>query len=109
GKANVPLPGDAGDPWSQALSAGERVASLGVSAVVFDTEDGFGRVGRACELAVAMGADHLPLAGLSAAAVLDGSAPVGARGGGHGPEPCRPRARLSWSGGPVPRGARACW
>ncbi len=77
GKANVSLPGDAGDPWTQALAAGERITALGASAVVFDTEEGFGRVGRAAELATAMGADHLPLAGLSADAVLDRIGPSG--------------------------------
>lgn len=81
GKANVPLPGGAGDPWTQALAAGERVATLGASTLVFDTEEGFGRVGRAPELAAAMGADHLPLAGLSAQAVLERIDPIGMKGG----------------------------
>lgn len=71
GKANVPLPGSEGDPWTQALVAGERLASLSASAMVFDTEEGFGRLGRAPELAAAMGADHFPLVGLSAEAVLE--------------------------------------
>jgi len=69
GKANVPLPGSAGDPWAQAKAAAAHVAATGVSTVIFDTEEGFGRVGRAAELADAMGADLVPLAQLSADAV----------------------------------------
>ncbi|WP_422923397.1 magnesium chelatase subunit D family protein [Singulisphaera sp. PoT] len=81
GRANVPLPGGEGEPWTQALAAGERLASVGASAVVFDTEEGFGRVGRVPELAAAMGADHLPLAGLSADAVIERIDPPGLKGG----------------------------
>lgn len=66
GRANVPLPGSDGDPWAQALAIAGQIAEAGASAVVFDTEEGFGRTGRAAELAAAMGADRLPLAGLSA-------------------------------------------
>ena len=62
GRANVPLPGTEGDPWAQALRAASGLAATGTSAVVFDTEEGFGRAGRAAELAAALGADHLPLA-----------------------------------------------
>jgi len=66
GRANVPLPDDEGDPWSQAMTTARAIAALGASAVVFDTEEGFGRVGRAAELAAELGGDHLPLAGFSA-------------------------------------------
>jgi len=69
GKGNVPLPGTTGDPWSQALLAASRLADAGVSTVVHDTELGFGRLGRAGELARAMGAELVPLAELSAEAV----------------------------------------
>jgi magnesium chelatase subunit D len=80
GKANVPPPGDDGDPWARALAAARRVAATGASALVFDTEEGFGRTGRAAELASAMGADHLPLAGLSADAILDRIDPAALKG-----------------------------
>ena len=66
GLANVALPGGEGDPWAEALAGAQAIVGLGASAVVFDTEEGFGRVGRAAELAAALGADYLPLAGFSA-------------------------------------------
>lgn len=80
GKANVPLPGSAGDPWTQAKAAAARIAATGVSTVVFDTEEGFGRVGRAAELAETMEADLVPLAQLSADAVRSRIRPPRARG-----------------------------
>jgi magnesium chelatase subunit D len=55
------------DPWGQALSAAAHVARRAVPAVVVDVEDGTGpRLGLAAELAIAMGARHLPLPQLSA-------------------------------------------
>ncbi len=66
GRANVSIPGTDGDPWEQALASAASLAALGASGVVFDTEDGFGRAGRAVDLAVALGAGHFPLARFSA-------------------------------------------
>jgi magnesium chelatase subunit D len=66
GKANVPLPDTAGDPWRQSLQAAREVLSAGLPALVLDTDAGFVRLGRAAELAQALGAECLPLEGLSA-------------------------------------------
>jgi magnesium chelatase subunit D len=66
GKANVPLPDTAGDPWQQALLAASEVVSAGLPTLVLDTDAGFVRLGRATELARALGAECLPLDGLSA-------------------------------------------
>ena len=66
GKANVPLPDTAGDPWQQALSAAQELAKEGRPALVLDADAGFVRLGRAAELAQALGAECLPLDGLSA-------------------------------------------
>ncbi len=53
-------------PWEQAIASASALAAPGVAAVVFNTEEGFGRAGRAADLAVALGANHLPLARFSA-------------------------------------------
>jgi magnesium chelatase subunit D len=66
GKANVRLPGTAGDPWQQALLAAREVAADGVPALVLDADAGYVRMGRAAELAQALAAECLPLDGLSA-------------------------------------------
>jgi magnesium chelatase subunit D len=66
GKANVPLPDTAGDPWQQALQAARELAAAGLPALVLDTDAGFVRLGRGAELAQALGAECLPLDGLSA-------------------------------------------
>ncbi len=65
GKANVSLPDTAGDPWQQALLAAREVAAAGLPALVLDTDAGFVRLGRGAELAQALGAECLPLEGLS--------------------------------------------
>jgi magnesium chelatase subunit D len=66
GKANVPLPETAGNPWEQALLAAQELATAKVPALVIDTEIGFVRVGRGAELAKALEAECMPLEGLSA-------------------------------------------
>jgi magnesium chelatase subunit D len=66
GKANVALPDTAGDPWQQALLAAQELAKEGRPALVLDADAGFVRMGRAAELAQALGAECLPLDGLSA-------------------------------------------
>jgi magnesium chelatase subunit D len=65
GKANVALPGTTGDPWQQALGAARELASARVPALVLDADAGFVRLGRAPELAHALGAECLPLDGLA--------------------------------------------
>jgi magnesium chelatase subunit D len=66
GKANVALPETPGDPWQQALQAARELASAGLAGLVLDTEGGFVRLGRGSELAQALGAECLPLDGVSA-------------------------------------------
>ncbi|WP_225547001.1 putative cobaltochelatase [Chromobacterium violaceum] len=56
GRANVALDGD-GDPWRQALELAGQLA--GAPALVLDTEQDFVRLGRARELAEALGAEYL--------------------------------------------------
>lgn len=63
GRGNVPLPGG-GDAWAQARSAAARLA--GTPALVVDTEAGLVRLGRAGELAAALGAECLALESLTA-------------------------------------------
>lgn len=68
GKANVAL--DAGaadsDPWRDTLALAALLAERAVPALVFDTESGYLRLGRAAQLAQALGAQCLTLAQLSA-------------------------------------------
>jgi magnesium chelatase subunit D len=70
GKANVPLPETTGDPWQQAIGAAGELARQRVPALVLDADTGFVRVGRAAELAEALGGECLPLDGLSAEALV---------------------------------------
>jgi magnesium chelatase subunit D len=65
GKANVALDGT-GDPWQQSLDYAQSFARKGVAALVLDTEVGFVRMGRAGDLAAAMGAQCLSLEEFSA-------------------------------------------
>ena len=65
GKANVAL-GDGGDPWRETLALAELLAGRGVPALVLDTEAGYLRLGRASQLAQALGAECLTLEQLSA-------------------------------------------
>jgi magnesium chelatase subunit D len=60
GRANIAL--DAGgDPWREALQLAGHIAARGTPALVLDTEQDFVRLGRARELAAALGADYMPL------------------------------------------------
>jgi magnesium chelatase subunit D len=70
GKANVELPGQPGDPWEQALQAAGELAVAGVAALVLDTDDSFVRLGRAREIAEALGAEHLSLDDLTAESLV---------------------------------------
>ena len=65
GKANVAL-NDGNDPWQESLRFAELLAERGVPALVLDTETGYLRLGRARQLAQALGAECLTLEELSA-------------------------------------------
>jgi len=66
GQANVALPGDDGDPWEQVVGAASVLAHEEVAALVLDTDEAFVRVGRAQELAGALGGEYRPLDRLTA-------------------------------------------
>jgi magnesium chelatase subunit D len=70
GKANVGLPESPGDPWEQTLQAAADLAGDGIPALVLDSDAGFVRVGRARQLAEALGAEYLPLEELSAETLI---------------------------------------
>jgi len=63
GHANVGLDGseDQHNSWQQSLDCARRLAGKGLAALVLDTEVGFVRMGRAQELAAALGAQCLTL------------------------------------------------
>jgi magnesium chelatase subunit D len=65
GKANVAL-ADAGDPWRETLALAGLLAERAVPALVIDTENGYLKLGRATQLAQALGAQCLTLDQLSA-------------------------------------------
>jgi magnesium chelatase subunit D len=65
GKANVAL-NDGGDPWQETLRFAELLADRSIPALVLDTETGYLRLGRARQLANALGAEYLTLEELSA-------------------------------------------
>jgi magnesium chelatase subunit D len=65
GKANVPLR-DNGDPWREVLELAGLLAARAVPALVLDTETGYVRLGKAAQLARALGGQYLTLEELSA-------------------------------------------
>lgn len=65
GKANVAL-NAGGDAWRDTLKLAAQLAASGTAALVLDTEDGFLRLGRAAQLAEALGAECLTLEQLTA-------------------------------------------
>jgi magnesium chelatase subunit D len=65
GKANVAL-ADGGDAWRESLALAGQLAASGVAALVLDTESGYLRLGRAGQLAQALGAQCLGLEQLGA-------------------------------------------
>ncbi|MDI1294096.1 MAG: magnesium chelatase subunit D family protein [Methylobacter sp.] len=65
GKANVAL-NDGNDPWQESLRFAALLAERGVAALVLDTETGYLRLGKARQLAQALGAECLTLEELSA-------------------------------------------
>ncbi len=65
GKANVAL-SDGNNPWQESLRFAGLIAERGVPALVLDSETGYLRLGRARQLAQALGAEYLTLEELSA-------------------------------------------
>lgn len=65
GKANVAMTNDA-DPWRETLALAGELAQRGTPALVLNTETGYVRLGRAAQLAQALGAECLTLEQLSA-------------------------------------------
>jgi magnesium chelatase subunit D len=65
GKANVALR-DGGDAWRESLALAAQLAATGAAALVLDTESGYLRLGRAAQLAQALGAECLGLEQLGA-------------------------------------------
>jgi magnesium chelatase subunit D len=65
GKGNVALE-NGGDPWRETLALAEQLAARGTPALVLDTETGYVRLGRAAQLAQALGAECLTLEELTA-------------------------------------------
>ena len=61
GRANVSLDHGPGDPWEQSLECARILFSKAIPALVLDTEAGYVRMGRAQELAQALGARSLSL------------------------------------------------
>ena len=63
GRANVGIDAESAqaDPWRQSLERARMLAKKGFAALVLDTEVGFVRLGRARELAAALGAQCLAL------------------------------------------------
>jgi len=56
---------DGGDPWQETLRFAELLADRSIPALVLDTETGYLRLGRARQLANALGAEYLTLEELS--------------------------------------------
>lgn len=81
GKANVPLAGG-GDAWPQTLHLAGQLREYRIPTLVLDTDNSYLRLGKAQELAVALGAQYLPLDELSAAALTSAILTVSTRGGG---------------------------
>jgi magnesium chelatase subunit D len=64
GKANVAL-AEGGDPWRETLACAALLAERAIPALVIDTENGYLKLGRATQLAQALGAQCLTLDQLS--------------------------------------------
>ncbi|MFT2011109.1 putative cobaltochelatase [Pontibacter sp. 13R65] len=65
GKANVALPGG-GEPWSQTLQLASQLKEKNVSGLVLNTESSYVQLGRAAELAKALGAQYVSIQELTA-------------------------------------------
>lgn len=78
GKANVPLPGG-GDAWQQTQQLAELLREQNIPALVLDTDTSYLRLGKAKELATALGAQYLPLDELSATSVTNAVLTISSR------------------------------
>jgi len=76
GKANVPLAGG-GDAGQQTQLLAEQLRTQQIPTLVLDTDTGYLRLGKAAELATALGAQYLPLDELSAASLTNAILTVG--------------------------------
>ena len=70
GKANVPLAGG-GDASQQTQQLAAQLRTQNIPTLVLDTDTGYLRLGKAAELATALGAQYLPLDELSAASLTN--------------------------------------
>lgn len=70
GKANVPLPGSAGDAWEQTAAAAHALGRAGVAALVLDAPRRFVQTGRAAELAALLGGQAMAVDQFSGQGVL---------------------------------------
>ncbi|RZK51104.1 MAG: VWA domain-containing protein, partial [Hymenobacter sp.] len=70
GKANVPLPGG-GDAGQQTQQVAGQLRAQNIPTLVLDTDTGYLRLGKAAQLATALGAEYLPLDELSAASLTN--------------------------------------
>jgi magnesium chelatase subunit D len=70
GKANVPLAGG-GDASQQTQQLAEQLRSQHIPTLVLDTDNSYLRLGKAAELATALGAQYLPLDELSATSLTE--------------------------------------
>jgi magnesium chelatase subunit D len=71
GKANVPLAGGGGDAGQQTQQLAAQLRTQQIPTLVLDTDTGYLRLGKAAELAIALGAQYLPLDELSAASLTN--------------------------------------
>jgi magnesium chelatase subunit D len=70
GKANVPLAGG-GDASQQTQQLAEQLRTQNIPTLVLDTDTSYLRLGKAAELATALGAQYLPLDELSATSLTN--------------------------------------
>lgn len=78
GKANVPLPGG-GDASAQAQQLAAQLRTQHIPTLVLDTDNSYLRLGKAAELADALGAQYLPLDELSAGSLTNAILTVSTR------------------------------
>lgn len=67
GKANVPLAGIAGDPWSQTIQIANELKSLNIQSLVLNSESNYFNLDKAEELAGLLGGEYLSLSDISEA------------------------------------------
>ena len=80
GKANVPLAGG-GDASEQTQQLATQLRTQHIPTLVLDTDNSYLRLGKAAALAVALGAEYLPLDELSAVSLTNAILTVSARPG----------------------------